>query len=79
MKMNNSGIVVDCINESEYDQLLYLSTIIWRICGLLSVIFGVPGHCFQIILLSIKSSRQDPTRLYYISIAICELIFLLGS
>lgn len=76
--MNSTTIGEDCIVESKYDQLLYLSNIIWRICGLLSVIFGVPGHCFQIILSSMKTNRQGPTRLYFIAIPFCELIFLLG-
>ena len=76
--MNNTTIVEDCVVGSEYDQLLYLSNIIWRISGLLSVIFGVPGHCFEIILSSVRTNRQEPTSLYYIAIAICELTFLLG-
>ena len=77
--MNNNTITEICILNSRSDQLVQITSIIWQIFGLLSVIFGIPGHVLQIILLSSnKTCRKEPTSLYYIAIAICEIVFLLG-
>ena len=76
--MNNNTTSEVCNNTLSYDKLLHISSIIWRVSGLLSVIIGVPGHLLQISFSLTKTSRKDPTTLYWIAIAICELVFLLG-
>lgn len=76
--MNNNTITEICILNSRSDQLVQITSIIWQIFGFLSVIFGIPGHVLQIILLSNQTWRKEPTSLYFIAISICEIVFLLG-
>lgn len=66
----------NCSEHLQSDTFMNASKIVWQTCGLLSIIIGVPGHCLQIIILSMKASRKEPTHVYFIAIAICELIFL---
>lgn len=74
--MLNNTTFESCDEYFRSDTLIYISKIVWQTCGLMSIIMGVPGHCLQIILLLRKTGRKEPTHLYFIAIAICELIFL---
>jgi len=76
--MLNDTILENCNKHLESDTLLNISKIAWQICGFVSIIIGIPGHCFQIIILSTKVSRKEPTNYYLMGTAICELIFLGG-
>jgi hypothetical protein len=76
--MNNNTTTEICITNFQPDKFVQITNIIWQVSGLFSVIIGIPGHLLQIILLSNKTSRKEPTSLYFIAIAICELVFLLG-
>jgi hypothetical protein len=76
--MNNNTTFEICVDNSTYDTSLHISTIIWQVSGLISVIIGIPGHIIQIIILSNKSNRTEPTSLYFLAMPICELVFLLG-
>lgn len=76
--INNNTISEICINNISYDRYLHVSNTIWHTIGLIGIVIGIPGHIFQIILLSNKNNRKDPTLLYFIAIAICELIFLIS-
>jgi F0F1-type ATP synthase membrane subunit c/vacuolar-type H+-ATPase subunit K len=78
MMMNNNTLLEICVNSINYDKSLYISRIIWYVCGFIGVIVGIPGHIFQIIISSNKTNRKQLTSIYFISIAICELVFLLG-
>jgi hypothetical protein len=64
--------------QNNYDHAVYVSNIIWRSCGLLCTIFGIPGHIFHFLIMSNKTNRKEPTSLYFLSIAISEFIFSLG-
>lgn len=61
------------------DNAVAISFIAWRSCGILCTLFGIPGHLFLIIITTNKTNRKQPTSLYFSAIAICEIIFLLGS
>jgi hypothetical protein len=76
--MNNNTTTEICITNFQPDKFVQITNIIWQVSGLFSVIIGIPGHLLQIILLSNKTSRKEPTSLYFIATAICELVFLLG-
>ena len=76
--MNNNTSLEICTNNSSYDQSVHISNIIWRVSGLLCILIGIPGHIFQIIIFSNNTQRKEPTSLYLLAIAICELIFLIG-
>ncbi len=78
--MNNDNTTLEiCVNNSSHDKSLHISYVIWHVSGFIGIIIGIPGHIFQIIILSRKANIQkEPTSLYFIAIAICELIFLLG-
>ncbi|CAF1306233.1 unnamed protein product [Adineta steineri] len=75
--MNNTALEI-CPSILHYHNAVHISYIVWRSCGLLCIIFGIPGHLFSIIILSNKNNRKEPTSLYFLAIACCELIFLLG-
>lgn len=75
--MNNTRIEI-CLNTWKHDDAFKLSTIVWCVCGFVFMLFGIPGHIFQILLMSNKTNRKEPTSIYYIAIAACELIFLCG-
>jgi hypothetical protein len=60
------------------DNAVHISNIAWRFCVFLCTLFGIPGHFFQILIMTNKSNRKIPTSLYFTAIAICEIIFLLG-
>lgn len=74
----NSTMEALCSNDYRHDPALRLSSFTWHCFGLLAVVFGVPGHILQIILFSKKNNQKDATSLYFIAIAICELVFLAG-
>ncbi len=76
--MDNNTTLQICVGNFSYHTSLHISNIAWHVSGLIGVIFGIPGHLFQIIILSDKTNRKEPTSFYFIAIAICELIFLLG-
>jgi len=76
--MNNNTTLEICVNNSGYDKSLYTSDIVWHVSGFIGIIVGIPGHILQIIILSNKINKKEPTSLYFIAIAVCELIFLLG-
>lgn len=76
--MLNNETLDMCPNDERYDRLFQITLVIWHIFALLAIVLGVPGHIFQIIILSHKSFRQDPPSLYMIAISVCDLIFLLG-
>jgi len=76
--MNNNTTTETCITNFQPDKFVQITSIIWQVSGLFSVIIGIPGHLLQIILLSNKTSRKEPTSLYFIATAVCELVFLLG-
>ncbi len=78
MIMNNNTTLEVCVGNFSYHKSLHISNIVWHVAGLIGVIVGIPGHIFQIITLSNKANRKEPMSLYFIAIAICELIFLLG-
>ncbi len=78
MIMDNNTTLEVCVGNFSYHKSLHISNIVWHVSGLIGVIFGMPGHIFQIIISSNKANRKEPTSFYFISIAICELIFLLG-
>ncbi|CAF4747465.1 unnamed protein product [Rotaria sp. Silwood1] len=67
-----------CSNTLNYNNALLISYIIWCTCGFLCTLFGIPGHLFQILIMSNKTNRKETTPLHFIAIAICELIFLFG-
>ncbi|CAF3028301.1 unnamed protein product [Rotaria socialis] len=75
--MNNTSIEI-CSDSSDYGNASHNSHIIWSICGFVFIMFGIPGNLFQILLMSNKTNRKEPTSLYWIAIAICEIIFLAG-
>ncbi|CAF3576103.1 unnamed protein product [Rotaria sp. Silwood1] len=75
--MNNTSIDTRC-NSWDYDNVLHISYNIWRACGFLCAMFGIPGHLFQIVIMSNQTNRKESMSLYFISIGICELIFLFG-
>ncbi|UJR08236.1 hypothetical protein I4U23_012509 [Adineta vaga] len=75
--MNNTTSSI-CPSILNYNSAIHISYIIWRICGLLCILFGIPGHVFSIIITTNKVYRKQPVSLYFIAIAICELIFLFG-
>jgi hypothetical protein len=60
------------------DNAIRISYIAWRTCGFLCTLFGIPGHLFQILIMTNKTNRKEPTSLYFTAIAIVELIFLFG-
>ncbi len=60
------------------DNQMHASYIAWRTCGFLCTLFGLPGHLFQILIMSNKTNRKEPKSLYFIAIATVELIFLFG-
>ncbi|CAF1047661.1 unnamed protein product [Adineta steineri] len=76
--MNSTALEI-CPSILHYHNAVHISYIVWRSCGLLCIIFGIPGHLFSIIILSNKKNRKEPTSLYFLAIACCELIFLLAS
>ncbi len=78
MIMNNNTTLEICVNNSGYDKSLYISDIVWHASGFIGIIVGVPGHILQIIISSKKIDKKEPISLYFIAIAVCELIFLLG-
>jgi hypothetical protein len=75
--MNNTILNI-CADNFSYNNSLDISKIVWHLCGFIGMIFGVPGHIFLIIILLNKTHRKEPTSLYFIAIAICELICLMG-
>ncbi|CAF2063515.1 unnamed protein product [Rotaria magnacalcarata] len=75
--MNNTSIEI-CSDGWDYDNASHNSHIIWSICGFVFITFGIPGHLFQILIMSNKTNRKEPTSLYWIAIAICEITFLAG-
>ncbi|CAF3107426.1 unnamed protein product [Rotaria sp. Silwood2] len=75
--MNNTGIDTRS-NSWNYNDALNISYIIWYTCGFLCTMFGIPGHLFQILIMSNKANRKESISLYFIATAICELIFLVG-
>jgi phosphotransferase system glucose/maltose/N-acetylglucosamine-specific IIC component len=66
------------IFQNNSNNALYISYIVWRSCGLLCALFGIPGHCFHILITLKKSNRKQTTSLHFTVISICELTFLLG-
>jgi hypothetical protein len=78
MMVNNNTTVESCIDNFSYDKALRISTFVWYVSGFIGIVIGIPGHIFQIIILSNKTSRKEPTSLYFMAIATCELIFLIG-
>ncbi len=77
MIMNNNTTTEICITNFHTDKFVQITSTIWQVSGLFSVIIGIPGHLL-IIILSNKTIRKEPTSLYFIATAICELVFLLG-
>jgi len=75
--MNNTTIEI-CRTTLNYNNAVHISYIIWRVCGLVFTMFGIPGHLFMILIMLNKVNRKQPTSLYYIAIAISELLFLFG-
>ena len=78
MMMNNDTASEMCANNFTYDKLLHISNIVWYVFGFIGVIVGIPGHILLIIISSNKTSRKEPTSVYFIVIAIVELVFLIG-
>ncbi len=76
--IKNETVLEICADNLSYDKFLHISTIVWHVFGFIGIIFGIPGHISLIIIFSNKSSLKDPTVLYLITIAICELVFLIG-
>ena len=74
---NNTSTTI-CPNMANYDTVLYVTMTIWHSFALLCTLFGVPGHAFQILIMFNRKNRKEPTSLYYVAIALCETIFLLG-
>jgi hypothetical protein len=66
------------IFQNNSNNALYISYIVWRSCGLICAILGIPGHLFHILIMSNRTNRKETTSLYFTSIATCELFFLLG-
>ncbi|CAF3371401.1 unnamed protein product [Rotaria sp. Silwood2] len=78
--MNHNNTTLDiCDNDFTYDRFVLVSKIIWHTSGFICFIIGIPGHIFHIIILSNKTNRKEFTSLYFITISICELIFLIGA
>ncbi|CAF1022064.1 unnamed protein product [Rotaria sordida] len=75
--MLNTSIEI-CTNILNYNNTLHISYIVWHTCGLLCTIFGIPGHLFQILIMLNKTNRKQSISLYFLAIAIFELIFLVG-
>ncbi len=76
--MKNDTGLETCAHDLTYDKFLHISTIVWHVFGFIGIIIGIPGHILLIIILSNKASLKEPTMLYFIAIAICELVFLIG-
>jgi hypothetical protein len=76
--MDDNATLESCIKSFNYTKALHISTTVWFVCGFIGIIVGIPGHIFQIIISSHKTIRKEPTSLYLVAIAICELIFLIG-
>jgi len=77
MVKNDTALEI-CADNLTYDKCLHISTIIWHVFGFIGIIIGIPGNILQIIISSNKTSLKEPTTLYFIAIAICELVFLIG-
>jgi hypothetical protein len=75
--INNTTIEIDS-STSNSNNAVQISYIVWRSCGLICILFGIPGNLFHILMISNKTYRKEPASLYFTAIAICELIFLLG-
>ncbi|CAF1281521.1 unnamed protein product [Adineta steineri] len=78
MMINNNTTLEICISNVTYDKLFHISSSIWYVFGFISVLFGIPGHILQIIISFSKTSRKEPTSLYFIAMSIVETVFLLG-
>ncbi|CAF0721354.1 unnamed protein product [Adineta steineri] len=78
MMINNNTTVEICISNVTYDKLFHISSSIWHVFGFIGVLFGIPGHILQIIISFNKTSRKDPTSLYFIAMSIVDIVFLLG-
>ena len=76
--MHNNTPTDLCFINVTYDQALSVTKTVWHLFGIFAVIIGIPGHILQIIILSNKNHRKDPTSLYFVAIACFEIIFLLG-
>jgi hypothetical protein len=76
--MKNETALEICDHNLTYDKFLHISTIVWHVFGFIGIIIGIPGHILQIIVSCNKTSLKEPTTLYFIAIAICELVFLIG-
>jgi len=76
--MKNYTVLEICADNLTYDKVLHISSIVWHVFGFIGIIIGIPGNILQIIISSNKTSLKDPTALYLIAIAICELVFLIG-
>jgi hypothetical protein len=76
--MKNDTALEICADNLTYDQFLHISTIVWHVFGFIGIIIGIPGNILLIIILSNKTSLKEPTMLYFIAVAICELVFLIG-
>jgi hypothetical protein len=76
--MNNDTALEICAHNLTYDKFLHISTTVWHVFGFIGIIIGIPGQILRIVVSSHKTSLKEPTTLYIIAIAICELVFLIG-
>lgn len=75
--MNNT-VPENCSSVWSYSDTSHITYFIWRICGFIFIIFGIPGHIFHILIILSKKNRKEPTSLYIVAMATSETIFLSG-
>jgi hypothetical protein len=67
-----------CFSHLNYERAVLLSQTVWHIFGFLCIVFGIPGHLFQGLIMLNKSNRKEPTSFYLAAIAVCECLYLIS-
>ncbi|UJR33475.1 hypothetical protein I4U23_020920 [Adineta vaga] len=77
--MNNltDSIIPMAIEICKYHPYYLLGETIWRIGALICVLLGIPGHIIVIAIMFNARNRRQPICLYFATMAIFEIIFLI--
>lgn len=78
MMDSNNTTMGFCGDRFYYDRSISIPNIIWSVSGFICLIIGIPSHILHITVLLIATNRKETFSVYYIAIATCELVFLLG-
>jgi hypothetical protein len=78
MMLNNTMNITStiCFFDSNSETAFLISKVILYASGLLCVVFGLPGHLFQGLIMLNKSNRKEFTSFYLVAIAVCEFFYL---